>query len=264
MTARRLLFAVTAVAFLAPAPARAIPNTCPTTGPDAGTVNIAEPLAGTSVAGQVTVRGRASAAAGLSRVEVFVGEALKDFQIFEPPRTDVDFLLQFDVASVQTSTVTLSVVACGGPPDAAVRGIASINVLVNGAVAVTAPPMALTPSERTDDPAGARSGAGPAWVGAVFGIAGLIGLVAATRGVRGARGASAPSSGPETAGAGQARSLGRDGRPPEVGGAPPPPPIPSPRQAAVGSGATAGRPRRSRFGGDDGWPARRRRGGWPR
>src|SRR5215213_7750264 len=114
MTARRmlLLLALVASSAAAPAPAQAIANTCPTRGPDAATVVITEPPAGATFAGQVTVRGRASAAAGLNKVELFVGEALKDFHGFDPARTEVEFFLQFDVAGVGTNTPTISVVAC--------------------------------------------------------------------------------------------------------------------------------------------------------
>ena len=297
MTARLLLCAVTAVtlSLVAPAPTGAIPNTCPTTGPDAGTVNITEPPAGETFAGQVTVRGRASAPSGLSRVELFVGEALKDFQIFEPPRTDAEFLLQFEVASVQTSTATLSVVACGGTPGAAVRGIASINVNVDRAAVVTAPPMALTPAEGTADPAASGTGTGPAWVGAAFGLAGLVGLVVATRSVRGARvaGAARPRPSPARRQAspkagGMGRSLGarpvagresaaalwgalvqaaRKG--PQATKVAPPAVKPAwRRRRAFERGGRLERPRRAEGGsgsrGDDGWRARRRGAGWPR
>ena len=240
MTARRLLFVTTVAlaAVVSPAsPAGAIPNTCPTSWPDAGTVNIHEPRAGANFAGQVTVRGRASAAAGLSRVELFVGEALKDFQIFEPSRTDVEFLLRFDVASVQTSTATLSVVACGGAPGPAVRGIASIDVRVDRGAVTTTPPMALTPVERTDVRQRPGNRTGRPWVGAAFGLAGLVGLVAATR-VRGSRAASASSG----AGAGGRARPGRGQRTAADGAAPPrPSPARPPAARTAPSAATAQR-----------------------
>ncbi len=187
-----VLVAAGAVALPVAVPAAsAIPNTCPTTGPDAATVNINEPPSGATLAGQVAVRGRASATAGLTRVELFVGEALKDYQVFEPSKTDLEYLLRFDVASVQSTTARLSVVACGGAPGAAVRGIASIDVKVDRAGALTSAPIAITPVERDDGPAGKETG--PAWVGAAFGLAGLVGLLFATRGLRRARVASGPS-----------------------------------------------------------------------
>ena len=246
MTARRLLFVVTAalVAVVAPAaPVAAIPNTCPTSGPDAGTVNINEPPAGATFAGQVTVRGRASAAAWLSRGELFVGEALKDFQIFEPSKTDVEFLLRFDVATVQTSTATLSVVACGGGPGPAVRGIASIGVRVDRAAVTTAPPIALTPVERTDDARRPGNSTGRVWIGAAFGLAGLVGVVAATR-VRGSRAASAP------AGAGAAGRFPGLARPDRghrtvADGAAPPRPSPARRKAAGAPPSEAAAARRT-------------------
>lgn len=244
MTARQLL--VVGIAALVwsvlPSPAGAIPNTCPTAGPDAGTVNIDEPTPGATFAGQVTVRGRASAPIGLTRVELFAGEALKDFQVFEPGVTNLQFFLRFDVAGVPSDTPTLSVVACGGAPGNAVRGIASIDVRVNRAAVVAAPPIAITPVEPIDDRPGAESRTGPAWVGAAFGLAGLAGLVAATR-LRGARGAIAPSPGAAAAKPGRRRSPVRPG--PEAGqdGTAPPRPSPARRwpRTAASSGPSARR-----------------------
>lgn len=253
MTARRLVFVVTAAVFwpLAPA-AGAIPNTCPTNGPDAGTVNIVEPAPGATFAGQVTVRGRASAPAGLTRVELFVGEALKDFQVFDPGLTDLEFFLRFDVASVQSTTPTLSVVACGGGPGNAVRGIASIGVRVDRAAVVTAPPLAITPVELTDDRPGTESRTGPAWVGAAFGLAGLGGLLAATR-LKGARAATAPSPGAGTA-ASPVRRRPRLRARPEAPGAGTAPPRPSPPRRTPAPPPPAGRPVRPRGGRADGRP----------
>ena len=142
--------------------------------------------------GQVTVRGRASAPTGLTRVELFVGEALKDFQVFQPSQTNLEFVLRFDVASVRTDRATMSVVACGGPVGALVRGIASIDVQVDRSAAPSpsAAPVRLTPLD--EGRSGNDTGTGPIWVGAAFGLAGLAGLVAATR-LSGAREASGPS-----------------------------------------------------------------------
>ncbi|HEX2119840.1 MAG TPA: Ig-like domain-containing protein, partial [Acidimicrobiales bacterium] len=187
-------------------PASAIPNTCPTTGPDAATVNIDEPAAGATVAGQVTVRGRASAPTGLTKVELFVGETLRDFQTFSPSRPDVEFVLRFDVAGVQADPATISVVACGGAPGSAVRGIASVQAQVDRSSVASLAPVPLAPVDESGDRAGA--GTGPLWVGAVFGLAGLAGLVVASR-LRGAREASAPSP---DAGRTAARRPGRPGR----------------------------------------------------
>jgi len=244
MTARRLLLVVVmALAPLGPSPAEAIPNTCPTNGPDAGTVNITEPPAGATFAGQVTVRGRASAPSGLTRVELFVGEALKDFQLFGPGLTDLEFLLRFEVASVQTPTATLSVVACGGTPGRAVRGIASIDVQVARSAVVTTPPIAITRRERTDVRPGAESRTGPAWVGAAFGIAGLVGLVAAGR-VRAVRAASAPSRAAGTADPGPVRRR-REREASGHGSAPRrPSPAPTTAQQATPAGRRAPAPAR--------------------
>ena len=239
MTARRLVLVLLVVLALAgfAAPAGAIPNTCPTTGPDAGTVNINEPAPGAKFAGEVTVRGKASATAGFSRVELFVGEALKDFQLFDPSQQNLDYVLRFDAAGVPGDRVNLSVVACGGAPGAAVRGIASIEVGIDRAAIRPAPPMAITPVDRTQDRPGTTDRTGPAWVGAVFGLAGLGGLLAATR-LRGAREASAPSPGAGRAAAVAARLRHRvAGR-----GASPRRPSPAPRpRAEARPGAARGR-----------------------
>ena len=255
---RRLLILVVVLAGWVVAPAAgAIPNTCPTSGPDAGIVNIVEPSPGATFAGQVTVRGRASAPTGLSRIELFVGEALKDFQLVDPAQTDVEYFLRFDVAGVQSNRPVLTVVACGAAP---VRGVASIEVAVDRGAVVTAPPIAITPVEQPET----GDATGPAWVGAAFGLAGLVGLLFAR--VRTARGASGPSP---AAGAADA------GRPPApAGGAPPPGPsrgrrtAEAPPAAARGRRATApvrngrrsGRRRgeRPEPAGGDGRPPRRR------
>ncbi len=105
-------------------------------------MNINEPAGGATVSGEVTVRGRASAAAGLTKVELFVGEALKDFQTFEPSRTDVEFALRFDSGGVGGGRAPVSVVACGGTPGAAaVRGIATVEAVVDRAGAAAAAPV---------------------------------------------------------------------------------------------------------------------------
>jgi hypothetical protein len=221
----RLLLLVMLALWGLAAPAGAIPNTCPTNGPDAGTVNINEPAAGASFAGEVTVRGKASATAGINRVELFVGEALKDFQLFEPSQANLDYTLKFDAAGVPADRAVLSVVACGGAPGAAVRGIASIEVAVNRAAVSVPPPLAVTPVDRTEDRPGTTDRTGPAWVGAVFGLAGLAGLLAATR-LRGAREATAlsPAGGAVPAGAPGRRRVAGDGasprRPSRAPGAP--------------------------------------------
>lgn len=238
MTARRMLVLTALSWVVAAAPAHAIPNTCPTTGPDAATVVITEPSAGATFAGQVTVRGRASAAAGLTKVELFVGEALKDVSTLDPARTEVEFFLRFDVAGVGTNTPAVTVVACGGSAGATVRGVASIEVKVDRAAVTTTPPPAAVPVERDGDRAGTRTG--PAWVGAAFGVAGLAGLLAAT-GLRRSRDATEPSSGPAPPAPARRRRPDREGD----GTAPPPRPSPADRDglAPLGKvGALAVRP----------------------
>jgi hypothetical protein len=217
--ARRLLILLLPALASFAAPAGAIPNTCPTTGPDAGVVNITEPTPGATFAGLVTVRGRASSPSPLSKVELFVGEALKDFIVVDPPRPNVDFLVRFDAAGVQSNRPVVTVVACGGSGSAAVRGIASIEVAVDRPSVATRPPISITPVERTAARPGSNDRTGPAWVGAAFGLAGMAGVLAATR-VRRARVATAPSPG---AGAGQAAGPARRRRRPPAPAAPPAP-----------------------------------------
>ena len=217
----------------AAAPVAAIPNTCPTAGADAVTVNINEPAAGAKVAGQVTVRGRATGGTGLTKVELFVGESLKDFQLYEPPSTNVEFALRFDAAAVRSDKTTMSVVACGSTPGSLVRGIASVDVQVDRGAAPSTAPVQLVPAGGTTErPA---TGTAERWVGPVFGLAGLVGLVVALR-VRGARGATAPS---RDAGAGAGgRSSRPDRRLGDLGAAPPRP-SPAPRVGAPGRPAAA-------------------------
>ena len=211
------------------APAYAIPNTCPTTGPDAGAVNITDPAAGATVRGQVTVRGRASAPGGVSRVDVFVGEALKDVQAFDPPQTTVQFELRFDAAAVPAGRATVSVVACGGTAASAVRGIASVDVQVDSAAATAQQqPAQLSVVDRAPDRP--DRGTGPLWVGLVFGVAGLAGVGAAMR-IRGAPVATAPSR--DAAPAGPAAAP----RPRPDGAASPPRPSPARRRGEASVGA---------------------------
>ena len=242
MTARRLLLLVLMAVCGLAAPAGAIPNTCPTNGPDAGTVNINEPAAGASFAGEVTVRGKASATAGISRVELFVGEALKDFQLFVPSQQNLDYVLRFDAAAVPADRALLSVVACGGAPGAAVRGIASIEIAVDRPAVSVPPPLAIAPVDRTEDRPGTTDRTGPAWVGAVFGLAGLGGLLVATR-LRGAREATSPSPG-----AGMAGAAARARRRVVGDGASPRRPSPSPRRAAPAEAARRAAARGRRAG----------------
>lgn len=160
-------------------PARAIPNTCPTSGPDVGTVTITEPAANVTLSGQVTVRGRASTPGGVTRVELFVGEALKDSQAIDPSQASVNFALRFDAAGVQSDTTTLAVVACGGRPGAAERGLTSVTLNVDRSAAAAVPGVKPAVATSTDHPR-----TGPLWAGLVFAGGALAGLVGATSGRR--------------------------------------------------------------------------------
>ena len=164
------------------APASAIPNTCPASGPDSAVVTIAEPAAASAVTGPVTVRGRASGPADLFRVELFVGESLKDFQVVEPAARTADFALRWD-GSGGGALAELVVVACGGGPGSLVRGASSVAVRAGGGPTTSAVPVRLVSDPVTgDEEAGRRR----ARVGVVFAVGGLAGLVAAT-GLRRAR-----------------------------------------------------------------------------
>jgi hypothetical protein len=204
--------------------AQAIPNTCPTTEADAGTVVISAPAAASTVSGAVIVRGHASTPTKtFGRVELFLGESLKDFQVVDPPQAGVDFALHVDLGATPAGKATLSVVACGGAPGAAVRGIASIDVTVAASAAEPAPPVPLTTVRAADT----SSGPGRLWVGAAFGLAGLVGLIAAVRlNGGGGREATVPT--------GAVRPSGRARRGPAAA---PPRPSPAPLPRVVWSRA---------------------------
>ena len=157
-------------------PAGAQPNTCPAPGPDAVRVALTEPPAGAAVAGRVTVRGSVSSPVEVARVELFVGDARRDFAVFEPAAREGTFLLTWDSAGQATGPATLRVVACGGGqgPVPLVRGVASVAVVVQPGPAPAAP-IPLRPVVADGD----RSDRGPLWVGAVFAAAGLGGLLVA-------------------------------------------------------------------------------------
>ena len=172
-------------------PAGALPNTCPAPGPDSAAVTISEPVAASAVTGPVTVKGRASGPAGLFRVELFVGESLKDFQVVDPAARTVDFALRWD-GSGGGPLAELVVVACGGGPGALVRGASSVAVRAGGGSTTTAAPVRLVSDPVSGDQ---EAGRRRARVGVVFAVGGLAGLVAAT-GLRRARRAPAGTEAP--------------------------------------------------------------------
>ena len=177
-------------AFAAPAPA--IPNTCPVTGPDSVAVTITEPAAASAVSGTVTVKGRASGPAGLFRIELFVGESLKDFQVVDPAANATEFTLRWDASGAGT-LAEMVVVACGGRAGALVRGASSVTVRAGGGSTTTAaPPVRLISDPVSGDEQADRR---RVRVGVVFGVGGLAGLVAAT-GLRRARRSPAGSGVP--------------------------------------------------------------------
>ena len=158
-------------------PAGAQQDTCPAPGPDAVRVTLTEPSAGAAVSRPVTVRGSVSSPVEVARVELFVGDARKDFAVFEPPAREGTFLLTWDSGTPATRLATLRVVACGGGqgPVPLVRGAASVAVAVQPDP--TRPgPIRLRPVAADSD----RSDRGPLWVGAAFAGAGLGGLLVAS------------------------------------------------------------------------------------
>ena len=160
------------------APALAQPVTCPSTGPDTGQVSLAEPAPGAAVSGRVTVRGSASSPVDVARVELFVGDARRDFAVFDPPTRSGTFVLGWDSAGAPPGPATLRVVACGGGQGTVPlsRGIGSVAVDVRASSPRPVPaPLTPVTSEDPDAP-GDR---GPLWVGLAVGVAGLAGLMMA-------------------------------------------------------------------------------------
>ncbi len=181
---RRVRAAVTAgtigvLAGWASPPAEAQVDTCPAPGPDAGRVILTEPAAGSPVSGRVRVRGSASSPVDVARVELFVGDARKDFAVFDPPTRSGTFVLTWDTAGAPAGPTTLRVVACGGgrgqTPLARAVGSVAVDVRNSGPAPVPAPLTPVTRGTRSSPP-----GRGPLWVGAVVGISGLVGLVVAS------------------------------------------------------------------------------------
>ena len=174
MTARQLavLIAVALAATSPAAAATAMAATCPGTGSGVASVTVIEPVQGTTVNGPVTVRGSASAPVGLTRVELFVGDALKDFQIFDPPRTSVDFALRWDASEAPPGPATLALAFCGDGP---------ARLLQAGTIELTVGPPSTpppTPARLTRAPLQDRPNTGPLWVGAVFAAGGIAALLA--------------------------------------------------------------------------------------
>ena len=158
-------------------PLRAQPETCPTPVPDSSRVTILEPAPGSPVSGRVMVRGSAVSPVGVARVELFVGDARKDFAVFNPPVRDGTFMLAWESGGAPVGQATLRVVACGGGqgtvPVARGRGEVVVDVQPSSSPAAPAPLTQVT----GDDPADRDRG--PLWVGAAVGLSGLVGLAVA-------------------------------------------------------------------------------------
>jgi hypothetical protein len=128
----RTLALAAALAGLAPGPAVAEPNTCPTTRSDAAKVTISSPARDADVSGTVEVKGRAESSSRLFQVELFVGDARRDVAYLDPPADATDFTLRFDTAATKPGPATIRIVACGGTAEgfALVQGTASVPVKV--------------------------------------------------------------------------------------------------------------------------------------
>lgn len=175
-----------ALAVLGPAgPAAAVPTTCPNTGAPSGTVTVADPPPGAGVNGPVTVKGSAASPAGIARVELFVGDTLKDVQTFDPPRPTADLALRWDASEAPAGPAALTVVVCGAvPPRVLQAGRVDVTVTAPAAPPPTGPRLARAIPQ--DGP-----GTGPPWVGAAFAAGGIAALLAVTA----SRRRRAPASG---------------------------------------------------------------------
>lgn len=128
----RILALVAILAGLAPAAARAEPNTCPTTRTDAAQVTIDSPAGDADVSGTVEVKGRVESSTELFQVELFVGDSRRDVIFVDPPTSAIDFTLRWDTAGTKAGPTTARIVACGGSPDglSLIQGTASVPVKV--------------------------------------------------------------------------------------------------------------------------------------
>jgi len=154
-----------------PAASAAQPETCPVLGPEAITVEIIAPEAGTTVSGAVRVEGRVTSTEPVFRVELFVGDARKDVTTLGP---ESSFTLLWDSSNRPPGPAPLRVLACGGQPaqGSLVRGAATVEVTVAASEAGPETGGIVVP---TDDRADGAGGS-PLWVGLVVGVAGLLGL----------------------------------------------------------------------------------------
>jgi len=110
----------------------------------------------------VTVKGTASAARALSRVELRVGPLIVDAQTI-PARSTADFTFNWDATRTPPGRTTVLVVACGrGAEDEVSLGSAAVVVDVA--------------ESRASRPGSAGPRAGPLWVGAVVGLSAVAGL----------------------------------------------------------------------------------------
>jgi Bacterial Ig domain len=132
-----ILALVAFLACLAPAAARAEPNTCPTTRTDAAQVTIDSPASDTDVSGTVEVKGRVESSTELFQVELFVGDSRRDVIYVDPPSSALDFTLRWDTTGTKAGPTTARIVACGGSPDglSLIQGTASVPVKVQSSPA---------------------------------------------------------------------------------------------------------------------------------
>lgn len=164
---------VPAVALVPLSAAVAQPQTCPTPGADAVTLNVTSPSSGAPVGGRVEVTGRFDGPGPVFQVELFVGDSRKDAIDVTPPSPSGSFTLAWDTAGATGGPVRLGVVACGGDPAAGslVRGSAAVDVDVQASEAASPPPAALVAVEAGTDGPGSKP-----WVVLAMGGPGLVGL----------------------------------------------------------------------------------------
>lgn len=179
--------AVAAALAGASGPAGAVPTTCPPVPATPGTVTVTEPGPGATVGGPVTVKGSATSAAGVHRVELFAGEALKDFQTFDPPRNGVELSLRWDPSEAQAGPAKLTVVVCGGNP-ARIVAVGTVDLTVAAPASPPPTPARLAVAHGQDRPS-----TGPPWVAAAFAAGGIAALLAVTSLAR--RGRRVPPAG---------------------------------------------------------------------
>lgn len=131
------------------------------------------------MSGVILVEGTVRAAEPVFQLELFVGDARRDFVAFDPPVSEASFSLRWDATSRAPGPATIRAVACGGiaAEGSLIRGQATVDVMVEASAAG-----ARTGGTLSQQPVRSEGVEwAPTWVGLTFGIAGLGGLVYALR-----------------------------------------------------------------------------------